>query len=198
MSTGRAREIALKSFANALEIVQLIEVMQQQNRNRINDNLSEVGAARAAIVVRNSLIARITLLVAGAFSPTRDGDRHPRKAFELLEDQNVRLELEKSGSKDTLDEAILLWTKLTEHDQLPVVKHFRDKFTAHSADPKDGMPLPSYDEFFDLARATTEVMEKLAHATRATSETLEELRDEMASSAQAFWEPWEFSRKHRD
>jgi len=195
MSAARVREIAIENFSNALEILQLIEVMQQQNRNRINGNLSEAGAARAAMVVRNALIARITLLVAGAFSPTREGDKHLRKAFELLERPDVRAEVEKSGSKDALRDAIKLWQDINQHDQVPIVKHFRDKYTAHSAKPKQDIPIPTYNEFFELARATTAVMEKLAHATGGTSETLEELLDEMAVSAQAFWEPWEFSRK---
>jgi hypothetical protein len=115
----------------------------------------------------------------------------------LLNDPHVRLDVEQSGSKEALEHAMKLWDDLNRHDQVPTVKHFRDKYTAHTAEPKADVPIPKYDDFFDLARATTDVMEKLARAVGATCETLKELHDEIAGSAQAFWEPWETSRPNR-
>jgi hypothetical protein len=64
-----------------MEILQLIELMKGQNTGRINGNISESGAARAGITVRNSLTTRLVILVAGAFAPTRPDDKHLRKGF---------------------------------------------------------------------------------------------------------------------
>jgi hypothetical protein len=191
ITAGTVREIAHEAFQNAHEILQLIEVMQLQNRGRINVHLSEAGAARAGIVVRNSLIARITLLVSGCYAPTRDGDKHLRRAFEIMRDPAIRAEIEKDGSKRVLDEAEQLWNAINQDPQLKTVKHFRDKYTAHSAEPKANVPIPNYDEFFDFARATAHVMEKLAHAAGGTTDTLDDLMDTMIASAQEFWKPWE-------
>jgi hypothetical protein len=105
-------EIARDGFLSALEILQLIEVMEIQNGGRTNANISDSGAGRAGIVVRNSLISRITLLVAGAFSPARRDDRHLRRAFELLRDPQIRATIERQGSPTILQEAIDFWNKI--------------------------------------------------------------------------------------
>lgn len=188
-------EIASEGFLCALEILQLIELMDKQNTGRINGNLSDSGAARAGIVVRNALIARITLLVAGAYSPARPGDKHLRRAFDLLGDPRTCAAVEQQGSKAALDEAINLWQALNADGKRSTIKHFRDKFTAHSAEPQPGVPLPSYGDMFDFAKRTASLMEKFAHAAGVTTETLDDTADWRLDSAQAFWEPWEFVRR---
>jgi hypothetical protein len=194
MTAGRVNEIARDGFLTALEILQLIEVMEKQNQGRINANLSDSGAARAGIVVRNSLVARVTLLVAGAFSPARRYDKHLRRAFELLNDPDVRAAIEKQGSAQALHEAIDFWKSLNDDPALPTIKHFRDKYTAHSAEADVNIPIPNYRDFFAFARKTAALMEKLAHGVGGTAETLEDTADWRVSSAQAFWEPWESQR----
>jgi hypothetical protein len=187
-----AHEVAKDAFIDALEILQLIEVMRRQNTNEINKNLSDAGAGGAALVVRNSFIARITTLVARCYARTsRADDKHLRRAFELLENAEVRAEIEKSGSKSDLVEAERLWKNLTDGDILARVKHFRDKLTAHWAKPNPDIPIPSYTEFFDFAISTTQVMERLAHAVGGTGDTLDEMRAEYVLAAQTFWKPWE-------
>jgi AbiU2 len=187
-------EIARDGFLCALEILQLVEVMEMQNRGRINGNLSDSGAARAGIVVRNSLIARITLLVAGAFSPVRQGDRHLRQAFECLKDPQTRATIEKQGSAKILQEASDLWDELNIDPLLRTIKHFRNKYTAHSAEPNANIPIPSFTDFFGFAKKAASLMEKLAHAVGGTTERLDDTAGERIASAQAFWEPWEFQR----
>jgi|PersoiStandDraft_1058852.scaffolds.fasta_scaffold102873_1 hypothetical protein len=191
-STGLVHVVAREGYLHALEILQLIEVMQRQNLLQINAHLSEAGAGSAANVVRNSLIARIALLVVGCYSPTRNGDKHLRVAFEILRDHKlIRNEIAERGSADALSEAENLWHNLLRDPRLSSVKHFRDKYTAHIAEPDPNTPLPNYTEFFEFARETTKLMEKLAHGTGGTTETLDEQLDEMATSAQQFWRPWE-------
>jgi hypothetical protein len=194
MTAARVNEIARDGFLTAIEILQLIEVMQKQNQGRVNANLSDSGAARAGIVVRNSLVARITLLVAGAFSPARRDDKHLRRAFELLNDPDTRAAIETQGSGLALHEAIDFWERLNDDPTLPIIKHFRDKYTAHSAEADVNIPIPNYNDFFAFARKTSALMEKLAHGVGSTTETLDDTADWRLSSAQAFWEPWEFQR----
>jgi hypothetical protein len=195
MTAASVNLIARDGFLAALEILQLIEVMEKQNQGRINANLSDSDAARAGIVVRNSLVARITLLVAGAFSPARREDKHLRRAFELLRDPAIRAAIEKDGSAQVLQEAIDLWNTLNTDPSLPIIKHFRDKFTAHSSKPDENISIPNYNEFFSFAKKTAGLMEKLAHGVGGTTETLYETADWRLASAQAFWEPWELFRK---
>src|SRR5258708_39696016 len=147
------------------------------------------------MVFRMSVVARNTLLEAGSFSQARRNEKHLRRAFELRRDPTIRAAIEKDGSAQVLQEAIDLWNKLNADPSLPMIKHFRDKFTAHSSKPDENIPIPNYNEFFSFAKKTAGLMEKLAHGVGGTTETLEETADWRLSSAQAFWEPWALLRK---
>jgi hypothetical protein len=118
-----------------------------------------------------------------------------RRAFELLRDPAIRAAIEKDGSAQVLQEAIDLWNTLNTDPSLPIIKHFRDKFTAHSSKPDENISIPNYNEFFSFAKKTAGLMEKLAHGVGGTTETLDETADWRLASAQAFWEPWELFRK---
>jgi hypothetical protein len=66
--TDEVYEISEKAFVDGIELLNLIEVMQGQNKDRINAKLSAAGAAGAAMVVRNGLLSRIVLFLAGAYA----------------------------------------------------------------------------------------------------------------------------------
>jgi hypothetical protein len=185
-STSLIYEVAETAFIHALEIL-----MQFQNSGQINVRLSDAGAGRAGIAVRNAMISRIVLLVAGCYAPVRDkGDKHLRVAFELLEYPEICAAIESKGSKSDLSEARRMWSELIKDARLESVIHFRHKFTAHFADPEKDIPIPKYDEFFAFAAVTAKAMEKLAHGTGGTADTLNEMRDEIVGSARAYWRPW--------
>jgi hypothetical protein len=184
-------EVGRLAFLDALEIVQLIELMEVQNRGRVVSRLSDAGAGRAGIVVRNSLTARITLLVAGSYAPARPDDFHLRQAFKLLEDTAVRCIAESHGDAKQIAAVEVLWQALCADPRQAVVKHFRDKFTAHKAVANPAIPLPKYSEFFAFAHETASIMEGLAHALGGTKETIDEHRDAIAGSAFSFWRPWD-------
>jgi hypothetical protein len=162
-------EIGEEAFSTALEILQLVELIEKQNTGRINGNLSDSGAGRAAETVRNSMISRLVLLVAGAFAPTRPGDRHLRKGFEEVSKPSARNALNKPDPT-TLNEADALWQTIQSDPRMATIKHFRDKFTAHSAHPLKGVPLPEFGETFEFARALAKVMEKFALGVGAAPE----------------------------
>ena len=99
-----------KAFVDGIELLHLIEVLQRQNTGGVNDKLNAAGAGGAATYVRNAIISRIVLIVAGAYAPARRGDLHLRRAFDLLVRPAVRHELGRRGSDQILHEATNLWT----------------------------------------------------------------------------------------
>jgi hypothetical protein len=191
-SVELVNEIAKDALSDAVEILQLIELMRRQNTDGINRNLSDKAGANVVNAVRNSFVARITTLVERCYSKvTRDDDRQLRRAFELLGSTDVRERIEQKISKEAVAEAEQLWKKMEEGDSLTRVRHLRHKFTAHWAKPDPAIPLPSYSEFFEFAVATTQVIEKFARAVGGKGDTLDKMREGYVVAAQTFWKPWE-------
>lgn len=184
-------EIAEKAFDDAIELLHLIEVMQRQNSSGINEKLTAANAGGAGKVVRNSVLSRIVLFVAGAYAPTRRGDLHIRRAFELLEQSAVRAELGLRGSPQLLDDAMKLWAQYVNDPRLGPIKHFRDKFTAHAGKPNAAIPIPPYSEVFGFARDTMVIMDTLARGTGAAPEPLANWQPQAVNAAKQFWHPWE-------
>jgi hypothetical protein len=60
------RKVADQALSDAVEITVLIELIEKQNSNGINDKLNKAGAGRAAMVLRNAMIARLVTIVARA------------------------------------------------------------------------------------------------------------------------------------
>lgn len=185
------RPIAQKGFDDALEILQAIQLMEYQNKDSVNAKLSAAGAGRAAIVARNAFLSEILLLVVRCYAPVRNGDLHLRQAFELLaNDAAVRAEVESKSSKQTVADAQRLWEKCCGDPRLKQIKHFRDKFTAHCGMPDPRIAIPKYDELFPFSIATTEVMERLAHAAGVNTHHLSDWSAELSGTAKEFWKPW--------
>jgi hypothetical protein len=179
-----------KAFCDAIEIKTLIEVMERRTRE-IDQRLHNAGAKHAATFVMNSLLTRITLMVAGAYGPVcNEGDKHIRYAFDLLKDPATRAEVAMMGSESELAEAEAKWKICDSDTRLPRIKHFRDKYTAHTSEPNPHLPLPQYDELFPFARETIAVMGKLALATGARTENVDDWDQGNSESAEAFWKPW--------
>lgn len=185
------QEIARQGFTDALEILQLIEVMEGMNRGHIISRISDVGAGSAGIVVMNGLITRITLLVTRCFSITRDDDLHLRRAFELLGDPMVMNEVEKHGSREALAKARTLFAEALVDSNREQIKHFRDKLTAHLAKTRPDFRMVSYSDFFEFARKTTRIMEALAHGVGDFEEKLDDHVADFANAASALWHPWD-------
>jgi hypothetical protein len=183
-------EISDKAFVDGIELLHLIEVMQGQNKDPINAKLSAAGAAGAAMVVRNGLLSRIVLFLAGAYAVPRPGDLHLRRAFDLLQQPAVRDELGLRGSPTLLDDSTRLWAQCKGDHRLRPIKHFRDKFTAHLSTPNDGISLPSYVDVFSFAQDTMKVIEALARGTGARCEPLSDWQQAAEQAAGRFWSVW--------
>ncbi len=185
------KPIAKSGFSDALEILQLIALLKAQNSNNVNNALSKIGAGRAAMATRNAFIAQLTLLVARAYTKPRTGDLHIRKAFELIaKDPRISEELAKQGLAGKLKDAEAMWSLCRDDSRLASIQHFRNKYTAHIAEPDAEIPLPKYDELFPFAIETTKVMQALANASGVNSDNLSDWNDEITGTAKAFWKPW--------
>ena len=191
MKVTSIEAIAREAFETGMEVLELIELMERQNTGRINGNISDSGAARAAITIRNSLMARLVILVAGAFSNTRPGDRHLRMGFKAMADPTLRSQLRMNAQ--AFADAESMWRVLQADPRLAVIKHFRDKQTAHSADPK--MRPPTWGETFAFAKEVAAVMENFAIGVGVTTEKFSATEDWRIESSQNFWVPWESLRR---
>ena len=182
-------EISDKAFVDGIELLHLIEVLEAQNTDVISKRLSAENAAGAAMVVRNGLLSRIVLFLAGAYSVSRAGDLHLGRAFDLLnENPSVREELGRRGSPEFLNKAVVLWTQCKGDHRLPPITHFRDKFTAHLSAPNK--PPPTFANVFSFAQDTIAVIDTLARGTGARHEPLLDWQAEAAHTAARFWNVW--------
>jgi hypothetical protein len=185
------KPIAKNGFSDAIEILQLIALLKAQNSNNVNKGLSKIGAGRAAMAVRNAFIAQLTLLVVRCYAEPRPGDLHIRKAFDLIaKDSRIGEELAKRGLAAKLKDAQATWLLCRGDSRLDLIRHFRNKYTAHLAEPDAEIPLPKYDELFPFAIETTKVMQALANASGVNNDNLHDWNDELAGTAKAFWKPW--------
>jgi hypothetical protein len=185
------KPIAKNGFSDALEILQLIALLKAQNSNNVNKALSKIGAGRAAMATRNAFIAQLTLLVARTYAKSRDGDLHVRRAFELIaKDPRISEGLAKRGLAGKLKDAQAMWSLCRDDSRLVRIQHFRNKYTAHIAEPDAEIPLPKYDELFPFAIETTKVMQALANASGVNNDNLPDWNDELTGTAEAFWKPW--------
>jgi AbiU2 len=185
------REIAAAAVTDAIEILGIIEVLEASNQKPVSQALNEAGAGRAAEHVKRALFTRLHFLVARAYGKTRPGDRHARKAFELLKDQNVAKEMH---SAPDLTEAQQRWEKCCGDPRLKSFLHFRDKYLAHLGEPRPGVGLPTYGDIFAVARETTRALEKLAHASGVVGLSLDSQIPADKESARRFWAPWRKSK----
>jgi hypothetical protein len=183
-------DIADVGFTDAIEIRQIIQALELQNRYEISEALLAVGAGYAAVIIRNALIARLVLLVGRVFDASCNGELHVSRAMELMKDNAVRSEIEARGRKDLLAEAFKRWTKLKSDQRLGRIKKLRDRYAAHLGDFNSVIPTLELQEFFDFSRDTTAVIDMLARATGTRTQCLDSWDEELKESAVAFWQPW--------
>jgi hypothetical protein len=89
------------------------------------------------------------------------------------------------------------WNALQSDPRLAAIKHFRDKQTAHLADPIPGINPPKWGELLDFSKEVAITMEQFALGVGATAELLSDTADWRLQSAEKFWGPWESFRTAR-
>lgn len=184
------QDMSADAYTDAIDILELIEAVEAGNSPEVMVGLNRRDVGRTALLVRNSLLFRVHVCVSRAYAPTRKGDRHLRRAFELLQSPEVRQEIDRVGGLEDLELAEKLWATAQSDARLPPILHMRHKMLAHLAEPDPQMPLPRYNDLFGVARATASVMEKLAHATRVITIDIQHQMDAPKVSIRNFWGIW--------
>ncbi len=183
------RKIADLAFGDAVEITSLIELIRRQNADGINAEMNKAGAGRAAMVLRNAMIARLVTLVARAYAPAKKGDLHVRVAVDIFRDNTTRqMFTSVAGGKEKVADFEKRWLRCHGDHRKPAIKEFRDKFTAHLGEPSNSDPA-TYKDLFDFGAATAELMESLALATGAIVAPIKSDPD-VTECAAKFWQPW--------
>ena len=185
-SGDTVRKIAASAFIDAIEMLAIIEVLEAGNV-KATPALNEAGAGRAAEHIKRALFTRLHFLVARAYSKSRDGDLHARRAFDLLKSHAVAKDMQNPGD---LAEASQFWAKCCGDHRLERFLHFRDKFLAHLGEPDPKQGIPTYGEVFAIAGQTAQALEKLAHVTGVVGLSLESQIPAHKESAEKFWAPW--------
>ena len=183
------REVADWALSDAVEITILIELIKNKNSDGINDELNKAGAGRAAGVLWNAMMARLVTIVARAYAPAKQGDLHVRVAKDFLKDNVTRqIFTSTAGGKERVSDFEKRWDKCCGDHRRPLVKEFRDKYTAHLGEPTEIEAVTSKD-LFEFAAATAELMESLAFVTRAAVSPIKSDPD-VTECVDKFWQPW--------
>lgn len=182
------RQIVNLALGDDMEIVVLMTLLQSGNENGVSANLSNAGAGQAGIVVRNSLFARLILMITREFARSREGDMHLGRAFELLEGDTLAI-FEGVGSPDDLRAAIDKWKKIRDDQRLNSLIHFRDKETAHLGVKNPNIPAAINKDLFDLGEATVDLIDRLAKGTGMANVKVRSNVD-AKPTVDAFWRPW--------
>jgi hypothetical protein len=185
-SADTVKKIAASAFADAIEMLAIIEVLEAGNI-KATPALNAAGAGRAAGHIQRALFTRLHFLVARAYSKSRDGDLHARRAFDLLKSHGVAKEMKNPGD---FAAAKQFWVRCCGDHRLQRFLHFRDKFLAHLGEPEPAQGIPTYGEVFAIARQTATALEKLAHVTGVVSLSLDTQIPSHKESAEKFWAPW--------
>jgi hypothetical protein len=182
------RQIVNLALGDGTEMVVLMTLLENGNKNGSSKNLSDAGAAQAGIVVRNSLFTRLITMITREFSKSRDGDMHLGRAIELLEGDTLAI-FQGIGSPNDLSAAIEDWKKLRGDQRLNSLIHFRDKKTAHLGSSNADIPPAINKELFALGEATVDLIDRLAKGTRMAEIKIRDNVD-AKTTVDAYWKPW--------
>jgi len=182
------RRIVNLALGDSIEMVVLMTLLENGNKNGSSKSLSDAGAAQAGTAVRNSLFTRLIMMVTREFSKSRDGDMHLGRAIELLEGDTLAI-FQGIGSPDDLSAAIEDWKKLRGDQRLNSLNHFRDKKTAHLGMSNPDIPAAINKELFALGEATVDLIDHLATGTRMAHIKIRDSFDAQ-TTVDAYWKPW--------
>ncbi len=166
----KVSKISLDAYRDAIEIVGLIEIFRAGNADRIIKSINLARAGGAATQIHISIFWRTSILVVRAYSAPRGTDLTLSHAFKILKNNQVRQRVGHRGNDLLLGQAISVWSKLLGDHRLPILKHSRDKYLAHWAEPNEGVPRPTIKELFDFSFETAELMQLFLHATGASDD----------------------------
>ena len=185
MSVQLVREIAKDAFADAIEMLSIIETLEAGNAPAV---VAAVNSAKTGAVVTYISVAiwsRLVVIVTRAYATSRIGDRHAQHAFDLLSDPVVRSAVERTGHPSTLAEAAALWTQCRGDHRRRSINDFRDKQIAHWGTQNHTSPI--INDIFAVTRATATALERLAQGTGVVGLSVESQLVNYRDAANRFW-----------
>lgn len=184
------RDIAKNCFVDAVEILSLIEVLEAANGNGTSEKLNAGGAGRAAAHIQRALFTRLHIIVSRHYLLARANDLHAKKAFELLENADVRAGVTSPEREARLAQAEASWKNCLNDSRIEAYIHLRNKFIAHLSKPTEGQPIPMYGEVLEIARNTARCFNDLANGAGIVSLEIDTQIPAQKEAAEAFWKPW--------
>jgi hypothetical protein len=185
MTAQTVRDIAVEGFADAIDILSLIETLEAGNTA---EAVAAVNAAKTDAVaqcVYRALWSRLLLLVTRAFASARPGDRRAQYAFDLLQDPTIRSNVKNSGDPAILAEAMALWANCRGDHRRQSIQSFRNKQIAHWGSLTTQPPI--INDIFDVSRATAVALERLAQGTGVVTLSLSSQLMGYRDKADRFW-----------
>jgi hypothetical protein len=186
MTVQMVCEIAKEAFADAIDMLSIIDTLDAGNAPAAVAAVNSAGTDAVAQCVYRALWSRLIVIVTRAYAAARDGDRHVQHAFDLLKDPTVRSEVEKRGNPAALADAIMLWAKCRGDNRRQSIQTFRDKQIAHWGTLATTPPI--IDDIFAVTRATATALERLAQGTGVVSLSLNSQLFGYPAKAKRFWE----------
>ncbi|KRR11528.1 hypothetical protein CP49_18000 [Bradyrhizobium valentinum] len=185
MSAQIVREVAKEAFADAVEMLAIIETLEAGNEPAVIAAVNSARTGAVAMYVTAALWSRLLVIVTRAYAASRPGDRHAQHAFDLLGDPVVRSEIEKTGHPSTLTEAIALWMQCRGDHRRQSIHDYRDKQIAHWGTQKHTSPV--INDIFAVTRATATALERLAQGTGIVTLSLNSQLVDYRDAANRFW-----------
>jgi hypothetical protein len=184
-SVDLVREIASHAFHDAIDIMQVIETLEASNDPAVVSAINAARVGNVAECISRALWSRLVGVVARAYAPSRDGDLHAQRAFDLLKNQDVRAELEKIGDPAALSDAITQWRGCRDDNRRKSIETFRHKRVAHWGTPKG--PAPVVNDIFAISRMTANAMTALANGAGVVKLSLNSQLMNYRGAADRFW-----------
>ncbi len=181
------RKIRLNCFHEAIDTAASLALIRESNRYFLATRANRPPTRRAAALIRKALFVRVLIFVARAYAPVRKGDRHTRKAFDLLAEPAIFEEVASDGSRQRLKQAQQFWRRLDGSPRYAKLKHYRDKDIAHLGERNRTITTPVEAELVNFANSTIDVWVRLAHGVGATGLDLASQVGVHQQSAAAFW-----------
>jgi hypothetical protein len=179
------RDIASYAFTDAIDIMQVIETLEASNDPAVVGAINAARVGNVAECISRALWSRLVGVVARAYAPSKPGDLHAQRAFDLLKDQDIRTGLEKIGDPAALSAAVTQWGRCRDDHRRGSIKEFRDKQIAHWGTLK--APPPIINDIFAVSRMTATAMTLLANGSGVVALSLDSQVMNYRGAADRFW-----------
>jgi hypothetical protein len=185
MTAKMVRDISAEAFADAIDMLSIIETLEAGNTPAAVAAVNAAGTDAVAQCIYRALWSRLVVIITRAYAAARPGDRHAQYAFDLLKEPAVRSEVEQNGDTAALAQAVTLWYRCRDDHRQQPIRSFRDKQIAHWGNLKTHPPI--INDIFAVSRATAAALERLAQGTGVVTLSLGSQLMGYPKKAARFW-----------